>query len=53
MSIRIQSVTPLSPADKAGIRDGETLVRINSEPVTDEIDYHLQISLGTAGPVSG
>ena len=39
MSVRIQSVNPLSPAGKAGIRDGETLVMINTEPVTDEIDY--------------
>ena len=39
MSVRIQSVTPLSPAAKAGVRDGETLVSINAEPVNDEIDY--------------
>ena len=39
MSVKIQSVTPLSPAAKAGVRDGETLVSINAEPVNDEIDY--------------
>ncbi len=39
MSVRIQSVTPRSPAERAGIREGETLIQINSESVTDEIDY--------------
>ena len=39
MSVRIQSVTPHSPADRAGIRAGETLVLVNGEPVIDEIDY--------------
>ena len=39
VSVRIQSVTPHSPAARAGILDGETLVLINAEPVLDEIDY--------------
>ena len=39
MPVRIQSVTPRSPAERAGIREGETLIQINSESVTDEIDY--------------
>ena len=39
MPVAIQSVTPRSPADKAGITAGETLEKINSEPVIDEIDY--------------
>ena len=39
MSVRIQSVTPGSPAARAGITEGETVVLINAEPVTDEIDY--------------
>ena len=39
MSVGILTVTPHSPADKAGILPGETLVMINSEPVIDEIDY--------------
>ena len=39
MSVRIQSVTPNSPADRAGIKADETLVLINAEPVIDEIDY--------------
>ena len=39
MSVRILSVAPDSPAAKAGITDGETLILINAEPVVDEIDY--------------
>ena len=39
MSVSIQSVTPHSPADRAGIKKGETLVLINAESVMDEIDY--------------
>ena len=39
MSVRILSVAPGSPAAKAGITDGETLILINAEPVVDEIDY--------------
>ena len=39
LPVRIMSVTPHSPADKAGIRDGEILVLVNGEPVIDEIDY--------------
>ena len=39
MSVKILSVTPFSPADKAGITSGETVEMINSEPVIDEIDY--------------
>ncbi len=39
LSVRIQSVTPHSPADRAGILSGETLALINAEPVLDEIDY--------------
>ena len=39
MAVRIQSVTPASPAHKAGIRPDELIVSINGEPVLDEIDY--------------
>ena len=61
MSVRIFSVTPGSPADKAGIRADERIKAINGEPITDEIDYqalsqtrHLTIEIentgsGTAG----
>ena len=39
LSVRIYAVTPDSPADKAGIRADERIISINSESVTDEIDY--------------
>ena len=37
--IRILSVISGSPADKAGLRAGESIISINNESVTDEIDY--------------
>ena len=50
--IRIQSVSPFSPAEKAGIHAGESLISINGETVIDEIDYqdlilhpHLEIEI--------
>ena len=50
--IRILSVYPSSPAEKAGISPGESIVSINGENVLDEIDYqalilhsHLEILL--------
>ena len=57
--IRILSVTPSSPAAKAGILKDESIVTINGEPVIDEIDYqdlilypHLEIEVAdTAGAV--
>ena len=39
MGIRILQVISGSPAETAGIRAGETLLKINNEPVIDEIDY--------------
>ena len=39
MSVKIQSVDPRSPAAKAGIRAGETLVSINGNPINDTLDY--------------
>lgn len=39
LSIRIQSVTPGSPAFHAGIHPDEYILSINGEPVLDEIDY--------------
>lgn len=39
MAVRIQSVTPGSPAEQAGIRPDELIVSINGEPIRDEIDY--------------
>ncbi len=39
MSVKIESVTPRSPADKAGVKPGETLVSINGNPIKDALDY--------------
>ena len=39
MSVRIFSVSPGSPAEKAGILPDERIKSINGEPITDEIDY--------------
>jgi len=39
MSVGIITVTPGSPADRAGILPGERIVSIDHEPVLDEIDY--------------
>lgn len=40
MSItKIQSVEPRSPAAKAGILPGETLVSVNGHPIVDVLDY--------------
>jgi len=50
--IRILSVLPSSPAEKAGIRKDESLISINGEKIIDEIDYqdlilhpHLEIEI--------
>lgn len=39
MPVKIESVTPRSPAAKAGIKAGETLVAINGNPINDSLDY--------------
>lgn len=39
MSVKIESVTPFSPADKAGVKAGEVLVAINGNPINDALDY--------------
>ena len=36
---KIASVDPRSPADKAGLRPGETLTHINGHPIVDVLDY--------------
>ena len=41
--IRILSVSSSSPAEKAGIRSGESIVSINGEPVIDDIDFQSLI----------
>ena len=50
--IKILSVFPSSPAARAGILSGDSIVSINGEPVIDEIDFqdliqhtHLEIDL--------
>ncbi len=39
MSVKINSVTPDTPAAKAGIKAGETLVSINGNKINDALDY--------------
>lgn len=39
LAIRILAVTEGSPAARAGIQAGDTILRINGEDVIDEIDY--------------
>ncbi len=39
MAVKIESVTPRSPAAKAGVKAGETLVAINGHPINDALDY--------------
>ncbi len=39
MPVKIQSVTPRSPAAKAGIKEGETLISINGHKINDALDY--------------
>lgn len=39
MAVKIASVTPRSPAAKAGVKAGETLAAINGHPINDALDY--------------
>ena len=39
MAVVITSVTPRSPAAKAGVKPGETLEAINGHPINDALDY--------------
>ena len=39
--VKIQSVTPGSPADKAGIKAGDVLLSVGGEKVCDVLDYRF------------
>ena len=41
MSVIIKSVEPKSPADRAGIKDGFTLISINKNEIMDVLDYRF------------
>ena len=41
MSVQIKSVMRHSYADRAGIRDGETLLSINGNDIVDVLDYRF------------
>lgn len=44
----ISRVEPGSPADKAGVRAGDALLRANGLPVTDILAYRRELERGTA-----
>ena len=51
----IRSVDPRSPASRAGVRPGETLLRLNGHPVADVLDYKFygyesRVELTLRGP---
>jgi serine protease Do len=39
----VDSVTPLSPADQHGIRNGDLLLRLDGRPLTSMIDFYVQM----------
>lgn len=39
MSTKIKSVDPRSPASRAGVHPGETLTKVNGNPIVDVLDY--------------
>ena len=41
MAVRISGVEKGSPADKAGLKAGETLVSINGKGIADVLDYRF------------
>ena len=55
---KISSVDPRSPADRAGLRPGETLTHINGHPIVDVLDYKFyaydpKLELTLSGPDGG
>ena len=41
MAVKITSVEPGSPARRARIHKGDTLININGNPITDVLDYQF------------
>jgi putative radical SAM enzyme (TIGR03279 family) len=41
--LKIESVAPGSYADEIGVQPGDRIVSINSQPIVDLLDYHLNI----------
>jgi len=39
----VDSVTPSSPADQQGIRNGDLLLRLDGKPLTSMIDFYVQM----------
>ena len=39
----VESVTPSSPADQQGIRNGDLLLRLDGTPLTSMIDFYVQM----------
>ena len=46
----VSEVTPQSPADQAGLRNGDVVVEFNGKPVTDS--RHLKLQVGATSPGS-
>jgi serine protease Do len=46
----VSEVTPKSPADKAGLKEGDVIVQFNGKPVTDS--RHLKLQVGATIPDS-
>ncbi len=44
MPVLIQTVDPGSPAQRAGIRSGDTLVSIDGNPINDVLDYRFYLT---------
>ena len=44
MAVKITSVEPGSPARRARIHKGDTLISINGNPITDVLDYRFYMT---------
>lgn len=44
MPVIIKKVNKRSPANRVGIKDGDTLISINSNPINDVLDYQFYIT---------